>query len=242
VSGSKTARLSAWHEKFVVEERTLAAADRRRLLITAGLLMLLGGVAFVAILLGVLTQTGFERLDGPVEDFFDARVERDRTGPMIVLAVLFGPVVLPIVVLVVLIAWIILAKHLWRPLLLLVGMATGVILAQVIAPLVQHPRPPVAEMLFGPDHTFSFPSGHVLGTADFLLITTYLLASRLQRRWFTVTAIVVAVTLIVVQIVSRLYLGYHWLSDTVGSVALSLVITGAVIAVDVRRTVRVRED
>jgi undecaprenyl-diphosphatase len=118
-------------------------------------------------------------------------------------------------------------------------MITGVVLAQTIAPLVQHPRPPVGLMLFGPDHSFSFPSGHVLGTSDFLLITAYLLASRIQRTWFTITAFTVAIAGVGVQIVSRLYLGYHWVSDTTASIALSLVIVGAVIAIDTHRTVRV---
>jgi undecaprenyl-diphosphatase len=235
-----TAAMSAWREKFIVEERYLPAATRRRLYVTSVTLMAVGLVAFTFLLVSVATQTGFHDLDAPVEAWFNRRVEGTTTGLMIVLAVAFGPVALPIVVLVVLIIWIGLARHLWRPLLLAGGMLTGVVLAQVIAPLVQHPRPPVGLMLFGPDHTFSFPSGHVLGTADFLLITAYLLASRLQRTWFTIAAFTVAIVGIGVQIYSRLYLGYHWLSDTMASIALSLVILGAVIAIDTHRTVRVK--
>jgi len=41
------------------------------------------------------------------------------------------------------------------------------------------------------------------------------------------------------QIISRLYLGYHWLSDTLASVSLSLVMLGSVIAIDTWRTARV---
>ena len=234
----RSGRLAAWNEKFIVEERYLPAAARRRLYITAVVLMIVGAVAFVALLVGVLTQTGFERLDQPVEDWFDSTVRESTTSFMIVLAVVFGPVALPIIILVVLIGWIVAARHLWRPVLLAIGMVTGVVLAQVIAPIVQHPRPPIGEMLFGPDRSFSFPSGHVLGTCDFLLITAYLLASRLQRTWFTVAAFSVAVVAIAAQIVSRLYLGYHWISDTTASVALSLLILGAIIAVDTHRTVR----
>lgn len=235
----RSGRLAVWHEKFVVEERYLEAGDRRRLYVTAVVLMVLGAVAFTAILVGVVTQTGFERLDAPVENWFDSHVRESTTSFMIVLAVVFGPVALPIIILVVLIAWIVLARHLWRPFLLAIGMVTGVVLAQVIAPIVQHPRPPLGEMLFGPDRSFSFPSGHVLGASDFLLITAYLLASRLQRTWFTIAAFTVAAVAIAAQIVSRLYLGYHWISDTTASIALSLVIVGGIIAIDTRRTVRI---
>jgi undecaprenyl-diphosphatase len=235
----RSGRIAAWNEKFVVEERYLPAATRRQLYVTAAVLMVVGAIAFVALLVGVLTQSGFERLDQPVEDWFDATVRESTTAFMIVLAVVFGPVALPIIILVVLIGWIVVARHLWRPFLLAIGMVTGVVLAQVIAPIVQHPRPPIGEMLFGPDRSFSFPSGHVLGTCDFLFITAYLLASRLQRTWFTVAAFSVAVVAIAAQIVSRLYLGYHWISDTTASVALSLVILGAIIAIDTHRTVRI---
>jgi undecaprenyl-diphosphatase len=75
--------------------------------------------------------------------------------------------------------------------------------------------------------------------SDFFLITAYLLASRIRRRWFTVIATIVAITGVLAQAVSRLYLGYHWFTDVSASVALSLVIVGTIIAVDTRRTVRV---
>ncbi len=232
-------RLSAWHEKFVVEERYVEANDRRRLYVTAAVLVVVGLAAFVTILVGVLTHTGFERFDQPVEAWFEAQVRPDTTAAMIVLAIVFGPVALPIIIAVVLIIWIVAARHLWRPLLLAGGMVTGVVIAQVLAPIVQHPRPPIGDMLFGPDHSFSFPSGHVLGTSDFLLITAYLLASRLQRSWFTVAAFSIAIVGIGVQVFSRLYLGYHWISDTTASIAISLVIVGSIIAIDTARTVRV---
>jgi undecaprenyl-diphosphatase len=94
-------------------------------------------------------------------------------------------------------------------------------------------------MLFGADHSYSFPSGHVLGTSDFLLILAFLFASRIRRVWFTVPAVVVAILGIAAQVVSRLYLGYHWISDTTASIALSLVIVGTLILVDTHRTVRI---
>jgi membrane-associated phospholipid phosphatase len=158
---------------------------------------------------------------------------------MIVLAVIFGPVALPIIVLVVTVAWGILAKHAWRPILLAAGMLTGVGLAQLIGRSVDRQRPPVDQMLFGADHTFSFPSGHVLGASDFLLITAFLVFSRLRKPKTTVVGFVCAIIGVILASVSRLYLGYHWVSDAVASVALSLVVLGAVIAVDTWRTARV---
>lgn len=242
MSTAPRSRRRTWsdlHQKFVVEERYLPAEARRRLYVTSGVLIAVGITAFLILLVNVVTHTGFERLDLPVERWFDAQRTPELTGFMIVLAIVFGPIAMPIIVLVTVVIWAVTARHAWRPILLAAGMLVGVGLAEILAPIVQHPRPPIGLMLFGPDHTFSFPSGHVLGTSDFLLILAFLVASRVQRRGFTVVALVVAIAGIALQVVSRLYLGYHWISDTTSSVVLSLAVLGAVIAIDTRRTVRV---
>jgi membrane-associated phospholipid phosphatase len=158
---------------------------------------------------------------------------------MIVLAVVFGPVALPIIVLVVTVAWGLLAKHAWRPILLAAAMLCGVGLAQVIGRSVDRQRPPVDLMLFGADHTFSFPSGHVLGACDFLLITTFLIFSRRSNPKAAVLGFVLAGVGVFFAAVSRLYLGYHWVTDAMASVSISLVILGAVMAVDTWRTARI---
>jgi undecaprenyl-diphosphatase len=94
-------------------------------------------------------------------------------------------------------------------------------------------------MLFGVDHTSSFPSGHVMGVADFLLITTYLVFSRHRRPVTMVLAFVAASGIVLLTAACRIYLGYHWATDALGSLALSLIVLGIVIAVDTWRTVRV---
>ena len=227
------------HAKFVVEERYLPRATRTRLYVASAVLVSVGLIGFIILLVGVLTHSGFELWDTPVEKWFDAQRNADATGFMIIVAIIFGPIAMPIIVTIVAVVWILAAKHAWRPILLACGMAAGVITAQVLAPIVKHPRPPIGLMLFGADHSYSFPSGHVLGAADFFLLMAFLLASRRQRKGFTIGAFVIAALGIGLQVASRLYLGYHWISDTTSSVALSLVVVGVVIAIDTHRTVRV---
>ena len=153
----------AWLAKLVVEERYVAPAERRALHRLSAALIAVGLIAFTVLLIGVLTHTGFERLDQPVERWFDAQRDRELTAFMVVLAVVFGPVALAIIVVAVLVTWIVRARHLWRPVLFAGGMGAGVVLALVLAPIVRHPRPPIGRMRMETDHTFSFPSGHVLG-------------------------------------------------------------------------------
>jgi membrane-associated phospholipid phosphatase len=237
--GKSAGRWRAFHDKFVVEERYLEPEDRRGLYRAAAILAVVGVVLFIATLLSVLQADGLSAADGPARDWLLGLRSEALTVAMIVLAVVFGPIALPIIVLVVVVAWGFSAKHAWRPMLLAAAMLTGVIISQIILHIVRRSRPPVDQMLFGIDHTFSFPSGHVLGACDFLLVGAFLIYSRRSNRRAALLGFVGAGIGIVLAALSRLYLGYHWLSDALASLSLSLVILGGVIALDTWRTARI---
>jgi undecaprenyl-diphosphatase len=228
-----------FHEKFLVETRLVPASARRNLYLWSAALVAVGLAAFTTVLVDVLTRDGISGIDIPLENWLDASRSPTLTTAMIGLAIVFGPVALPIIILAVTVVWWIVAKHAWRPLLLAGGTLAGVIIVQIITRVVERPRPPVNLMLFGVDTTYSFPSGHVLGASDFVLLLTYLVFSRRRRLTSTVIAFVVAGLLILLAATSRVYLGYHWPTDALASISLSLVILGAVIAIDTRRTVRI---
>ncbi len=228
-----------FHDKFVVEERYLSPADRGGLYRTAVGLMVAGLILFSVILASVLQDGGVAAADEPVRAWLLSLRGEPLTTIMIILAVVFGPVALPIIILVVTVAWGFRARHAWRPILLAGAMVTGVILAQIIGRLLGRQRPPLELMLFGPDTTFSFPSGHVLGASDFLLVTAFLVFSRRGSRTAAAVAFTLAGVGIFFAAVSRLYLGYHWTTDALASVSISLIILGAVIALDTWRTARI---
>jgi undecaprenyl-diphosphatase len=223
----------------VVEERYVDPADRRGLYRAAIVLAAAGLVLFLVTLVSVVQADGLSAADVPVRDWLLALRSQTLTVIMIFLAVVFGPIALPIIVLVVVVAWGFAAKHAWRPIMLASAMLTGVIVSQIILQIVRRSRPPVEQMLFGIDHTFSFPSGHVLGACDFLLVGTFLVFSRRRNTRAAVYGFIGAGVGIVLASVSRLYLGYHWLTDALASVSLSLVILGGAIALDTWRTARI---
>ncbi|WP_246848614.1 phosphatase PAP2 family protein [Pseudarthrobacter sp. NIBRBAC000502772] len=236
----KTSLWRTFHNKFVVEERFMEPAARTALYRTAVVLIGVGALLFIATLVGVLqSNTGPWGPDESIRDWLLSLRSDTLTAVMIFLAVIFGPVALPIIVLVVTVVWGFMAKHAWRPIVLATAMLTGVVTSQIILAIVQRSRPPVELMLFGADYTYSFPSGHVLGACDFLLVTTFLVFSRRKNPRSAVIGFIGAGIGVVLAALSRLYLGYHWLSDAMASVSLSLLILGAVIALDTWRTARI---
>jgi membrane-associated phospholipid phosphatase len=238
-TGKSAGKWKAFNDKFVVEERYMDPNDRRGLYRVAVILVTVGVVLFIATLISVVQADGLSAADGPVRDWLLTLRSDTLTVIMIFLAIVFGPIALPIIVLVVNVVWAFAAKHAWRPILLAAAMLTGVIVSQIILQIVRRSRPPVEQMLFGIDQTFSFPSGHVLGACDFLLVGTFLIYSRRRNPRAAVFGFIGAGIGIVLAAVCRLYLGYHWLTDALASVSLSLVILGGAIALDTWRTARV---
>ena len=125
-----------------------------------------------------------------------------------------------------------------------VGIGGSAFLTVAVKLLVARPRPGAVDRLGAVDTTYSFPSGHTLNSTVFLALLVWLLwpAAKHAGRIALVTA---ASILAVGVAASRVYLGYHWLTDVVASglVALawlSLVwVLGSTFA---RRTSRLRRD
>ncbi|WAB85000.1 phosphatase PAP2 family protein [Microcella daejeonensis] len=230
-----------FHEKFVVEVRTVRGSARRDLFIIAIVLVTVGLLAFLAILDSVRESDGLSVIDVPVQGWLQGMRSPELTVTMTVIAIAFGPIAMPIIVLVTTVWWGFAAKHAWRPLLLAGGMIAGVAVVQTLAPLIGRDRPPISAMLLDVDYTPSFPSGHVMGVCDFLLITTFLVFSRQRNPLSVVGAFLITGILVIATASCRIYLGYHWPTDVLASMSLSLIVVGGVIAIDTWRTVRVVE-
>ena len=101
--------------------------------------------------------------------------------------------------------------------------------------IIRRPRPPYAAALLH-DSSFSFPSGHAMGSLIGYGIFVYLLVTLWpQRRRVRLVIYSFASLLILAIGISRLYLGVHYFSDVVGGYAagcvwLSACITGIEVA------------
>ncbi len=129
---------------------------------------------------------------------------------------------------------LLLLGYLWwirrnRPAAVLVAAAMGTsgALTLGLKALVARPRPPAEVVLGSVDTTFSFPSGHTLNTTVFAGVAVLVAIYRLGLRGRTVgsAGIITGVVLLGVGVgASRVYLGYHWMTDVLASLAIATAI------------------
>jgi len=203
-------------------------------------LVALGLLVFFAVLDGVREHDDLWQLDQPVLDWLVAHRTPAWTAVLAAITFVSGPVVLPIAVGVGCFLWGRVRQEWWRPLLLAGAMVAASLLGLTVKGLVDRPRPPSETMLIpGAEHTASFPSGHTLGTATLLLVAGYLVCSRdpTPGRIIAWGAATVVGTVLVA--LSRLYLGYHFLTDVVAAVGLAVAVLGVVSIIDRWHTGRV---
>jgi undecaprenyl-diphosphatase len=203
------------------------------------LLVLLGLSVFLATLDSVQERDDLMVVDAPVLAWL-AR-NRNRLGDVLLHAVTLvsGPIVLPVLVASAAVLWGLRRRQWWRPFLLLASMLGAGLVALAVKRGVARPRPPLdAQYIPGAETTFSFPSGHTIVTATLCLVAGYLVWSRHATPagfvlwWAATGAVTAAVGL------SRLYLGYHFVTDVVGAVGLAVAVLGVVVTVDRYRALR----
>jgi len=228
------------HEKFTTEERYITVESRQALYRTSYILMSVGAVLFIALFIQVINHIGIVSLDMTIQKWSLTIRSSSLSAFNSFWATVFGPSTLPVIILVIFIGWFIFAKHAWRPLLFAGGMAVGSGIFFIIENIVKRPRPPVTDMVLGPVIGYSFPSGHVTAATDLFVLVSYLIVSRKPTSKRIVLSIVISCIGISSQVFGRIYLGYHWFSDTMAALCLASIVLGLVIYVDTRRTVRVR--
>lgn len=202
-------------------------------------LVAVGTAGFFAVLDALRDADDLAALDEPVlTALTDGRSEA-LTWFLVAITTVSGTTVLPVIVLVSALAWGVIRRRWWQAGLLAGAMIASTIVSVAIKRIVARPRPPVDTMLgAGVEESYSFPSGHTIGAATLLLVAAYLVwvtkpTLRSLLTWLAI--IVLGVSLVAV---SRLYLGYHFVTDVVASVALAVAVLGGVVIADRRRAAR----
>jgi membrane-associated phospholipid phosphatase len=201
----------------------------KRFVITSSLVAI-GLAILMLVSLDIQDSAGLATLDRPMLDWFSVHRHEWLTTAMHITTTLVSAEVLLVVAAIVSGVWYWRTRERWRPLLFMFSFGGAIAVAWVIKLVVERHRPLPDTMLPPLETGFSLPSIHTFGAAVFVLVLGYLLYSR-QRRglWLWIGA---AVVFTMIAGITRLYLGYHWLTDLVASVGFALIALAIVITID----------
>lgn len=125
-------------------------------------------------------------------------------------------------------ALLLLKKHRQQAVLFVIALAGTGILNQTLKFIFKRDRPDINRLIdIG---GYSFPSGHTMIAFSLYTILAYIIWRNLKNSWGRIVILVLAVFMIIMIAVSRIYLGVHFPSDIVGGFLASSVFLFATIA------------
>lgn len=186
------------------------------------------GIAAVATLADGVLESGDLAAYDPV---VTAGVVTARTPLLTAIAQAFtftGSMVMVALYTLAVVAWLGLRRRQWRLAALVAGtMATSAALTVVLKLAFGRARPAAADVLGALDLTFAFPSGHTLNSTVFFGLLAALAVAHVRSRPGRAGVVAAWLAMVVGVAASRVYLGYHWLTDVLAGCGVGVVVLAA---------------
>ena len=188
-----------------------------------GLIFAVGALIFFGWLASEIFEGETKIFDETIRQAIHQTATPALTGLMIFISFIGAPVFLAISGVV---ALIIFLRLKWRraAVLFVITMAGEIILDLTLKAFYARVRPEPFFDYHLPS-SYSFPSGHALGSFCFYGILAWLVTARLENRTAKIVIRIFAAALIFLIGFSRIYLGVHYPSDVVGGYSAALVWT-----------------
>jgi len=217
---------------LTIDEKKSSTTLSKEQLLNALFFFLLGLVLFGALYVSVKNNAYLTRFDKPVLDWMASHRTPTLTTIMQFVTNIATPVGLAGTIGVGAVLWGLYKKEIWRPALLIGAMGASFVVSTVVKNIVERGRPPTASMLQPFETDYSFPSGHTIGIAVCLFVLSYLLYSRTPGFGRLIGLLFMTIIGVGAVAISRLYLGYHWITDVGASIGLAFMILAIVIVID----------
>lgn len=197
------------------------------------ILFSIGCALFLSIYDGVQEQEDLASYDAPLLAWTIASYNPTLATVMRVITDLSSPLALSIFTLTAAGIWAWRKKQYRQPLLLILAMTLAYVTSATIKVFTARERPTVTDLIEAhATVSYSFPSGHTLGIAVLLFVLSYFFCAAIPTvRRVLIWTLITAAGIILVAF-SRIYLGYHWLTDVTASVGLAFVILAIIITID----------
>ncbi|MFZ2125206.1 MAG: phosphatase PAP2 family protein [Candidatus Saccharimonadales bacterium] len=196
------------------------------------IILLVGIIIFNIAFFSMRYNILFGALNQPLLDWMISQRSPLLTDFMISITTTLNPLNFLVLAGIITGVWAVYKRELWRPSLLVISIGITVVFSTIIKLLTANGRPPQFDMIAPLEQGYSFPSWHTIGMGVFLLVLGYLIYSRKPTKARIITWLLIAAIGTIIMASSRLYLGYHWLTDIIASVGLGLMIVAAIICID----------
>ena len=194
------------------------------LFLVAGATVAIAGTAAFAFFAGHVRSGATQRFDEAVLQYLGT--QRSPAMERFMLEVTYlGTAVTVITIVAVAGLFLFLTNHRYSALLLAVSTVGGIILNNILKVSFDRPRPRVID--WGQEAmSSSFPSGHAMSAAIVYFTVAYLAARLEPHRVLRALTMVIALVLVFLICVSRMYLGVHYPSDVAAGVLIGLAWAG----------------
>lgn len=216
-------RFAVWYERGTTRLRPLHPYRTLLAILGVGFVVAIGtGAVFLAMAEMMRDQSELlQRIDQSVWRGAHRFRNPGATYFFLVFTVLGTGVGLGVVVLLISCALILRGHRQWAA-FLVVTAAGGGLLNHALKVIFARARPDMAEALWR-SHSYSFPSGHAMGSLVVFGALVYLVIRGAQTWRVRSAAVALAICMVGAISVSRIYLGVHWFSDIVAGLAAGLV-------------------
>ncbi len=187
-------------------------------------------LVFILVLLGILCNFGFARIDFIVNSFMPFIKNGFLTNFSIAVSFIFD--IKSIIIISLILSayfWIKFSKKDSIFFIFTVGLNGGIL--YILKELIQRARPLNA---FVAENSFSFPSAHAATAIVFFGLLIYLISKKSELRSLKLVMLWVSILMVLLICFARLYLNVHWFSDVLGGIAIgTFSLTGCVILKEV---------
>lgn len=194
--------------------------------------LLIGSAIFIVAYISMSKNILLDQYNQPLLSWLVEHRKTQITYALSIVTTFAGSFYLSSLVGAIAIIWALIKREIWRPALLVGAISICPIISSVTKTIVQNTRPDQLNMIQPFELDYSFPSGHTLGIIVLLLVLGYLIISRHTSDFRITVWSIITVALTALIAFSRLYLGYHWLTDVVASIGLGFIILSLAVVAD----------